>query len=633
MRAKQQWSVEYISVGRTKPIPAGILCLWALLIAGTLHAQLAITEVMSQASTNHGAELVIPKSDFWELTNFGTNTFSLDGYKFSDRDSDPDSRVGDPFRKCVIAPGESIIFLRTDAITNRQDFLNWWGANNVPANLQVRTCPKKPGFDAEVDAVQLFDPSGALVDRVDFGRALRGRTFAYDPESGEFGKFSIAGAHGAVTAMEADDVGSPGVTTGPVPLSILQQPTNAIQDAGLDVEFSVRAAGLPRPTFQWFLNGQALSGAKSSSLVISNIQPENAGNYTVRIGNGIVSLLSQPATLTVNTNPTPAMILIPPIDATIFDGQSTTFSVKVRGYPSPTFQWQLNGADIPNATNRQLTVSGATLAMSGRLYTVRVQNPYATVSASARLLVTPPPYLVITEVMPSVMGGTASGHTEWFELTNMDTNAVDLFGYRFSDRYSFSLSYRITNTLVIQPGESVIFVERLRPEEFIAWWGKDRLPPHVQISTYYGLGLSSEGDVINFWNSAETDPYFPVTSAGFPRSLPGVSLQFMAPDYVFAEDSLAGKDGAFSAENSGDVASPGLTRNPFPRFISISITPADARIRCRVTQGKSYSLQTKLRITDPTWNSAGTYTATDCTMTVSQPVSGMGRYFLLKEMP
>jgi hypothetical protein len=633
LQAKQQRTVECTWVGQIRPFPTGILCLWAWLLAGTSQAQLAITEVMSQASTNYGAQLVIPKSDFWELTNFGTNTISLDNYTFSDRDSDPGSRVGDPFRKCVIAPGESIIILRTDAITNRQDFLNWWGVTNVPAGLQVRTAPKKPGFDAAVDAVQLFDPSGALVDRVDFGRALRGKTFVYDSESGEFGKFSTAGAHGAVMAVQADDVGSPGLTTGPVPLSILEQPANVIQDAGLDAEFSIRAAGLPRPTFQWFFNGQAISGAKSSSLTISNIQPWHAGNYTVRIGNGIVSMFSQPATLLVNTNPTPAMILVPPMDATIFEGQSTTFSVKARGYPSPTFQWQLNGANIPNATNRTLTVSGATLAMSGRLYTVRVQNPYATVNASARLIVTPPPYLVITEVMASVAGGTASGHAEWFELTNMDTNAVDLCGYRFSDRYSFELSYRITNSLVIQPGESVIFVERLRPEEFIAWWGKDRLQPNVKITTYYGLGLSSEGDVINFWNSAETDPYLPVTAAGFARSLPGVSLRFVAPDYFFAEDSIAGKDGAFNSENNGDIASPGLTANPPPRFISISMTPYDAQIRCRVTQGKSYSLESKLQIDDPTWYTVGSYTATDCTMTISQPVSGMGRYFLLKELP
>jgi hypothetical protein len=518
----------------------GVLCITALLAVTPVRAQLAITEVMSQASTNLGGNFVLSKSDFWELTNFGTNTISLDDYAFTDRDSDPSSRVGSPFRDCFIGPGESIIFLRTDTITNRQDFINWWGASNLPSGLQVRSYPKKPGFDAEVDAVQLFDRNGELVDRVDFGRAVRGHTFIYDPESGEFGSFSTLGMEGSFKAVLADDVGSPGSTTGPVPVSILQQPTGATQDAGLDVEFAVRASGLPRPSYQWFHNGTSLPGATKSDLTVSNIQPQNAGDYTVRVNNGIVSLLSDTAVLVVNTNPSPVSIVTAPSDAIVFEGQTAVFLVKARGFPPPLFQWATNGVAIPGATNNSFVVFGATLALNGTIYSVRVQNTYGSANASARLQVTKPPRLAITEVMASVAGGSASGHGDWFELTNFDTNAVNLLGYRFSDRYSFDLSYLITNSLVIAPGESVIFVERLTPEEFIQWWGREQLPGGLKITTYTGLGLSSSGDVINFWNSAETDPYLPVVAAGFLESVPGVSLQFIPPEYFFLEDSVPG---------------------------------------------------------------------------------------------
>ena len=61
--------------------------LLGLLVFATLltsRAQLAITEIVSSGSTNLGATLVTQKSDWWELSNFGTNTINLDGYKWND---------------------------------------------------------------------------------------------------------------------------------------------------------------------------------------------------------------------------------------------------------------------------------------------------------------------------------------------------------------------------------------------------------------------------------------------------------------------------------------------------------------------------------------------------------------------
>jgi hypothetical protein len=610
-----------------------VVCVLALLGVWPVHAQLAITEVMSSASTNLGPFVVVSKSDFWELTNFGTNFVALDGYTYSDLDSNPGARVANPFFGCIIAPGESIIFMRTDTITNRQDFLNWWGANNLPPGLQVRTCPKTPGFDSTVDAVQLWDPNGVLVDRVEFGRAFRGRTFVYDPQSGHFGGFSALGVNGAFKAVQADDIGTPGTTTGPVPLTILQPPADATQDAGLDVEFSVLATGLPRPSYQWFWNGAPIQGATKADLILPSVQPSQAGNYTVRLSNGVAMLFSAPAALLVNTNPSPAAVLVPPSDVTVFEGQTALFSVKARGYPPPTYQWQINGVNISGATNSFVVVSGANLAWSGRIYSVLVQNAHGSTNVSARLEVTRPPRLAITEVMSSVAGGTPSGHTDWFELTNLDTNAVNLTGYRFSDRYSFELSFRITNSLVIQPGESIVFVERLTRDEFIRWWGGDQLPPGIKITTYYGLGLSSGGDIINFWNSAETNVYAPLLSAGFLEAIPGVSQRYLPPDFFFVEDSMAGTAGAFYAAEGNDVGSPGMIINPRPRFISA--TPADTAVhlKCRVVLGKQYELQSRTQITSASWVTIATYSATNSVIVIPQPAGGEARFFLLKELP
>src|SRR5688572_15992744 len=75
---------------------------------GHLPAQLAITEVMAESSTNGLPDFRGP--DYWELTNFGTNDLSLHGYGFSD---DKVTVIfTSVFSNLTIHGGESIIFCR-----------------------------------------------------------------------------------------------------------------------------------------------------------------------------------------------------------------------------------------------------------------------------------------------------------------------------------------------------------------------------------------------------------------------------------------------------------------------------------------------------------------------------------------
>jgi arabinan endo-1,5-alpha-L-arabinosidase len=90
---------------------------------------------------------------------------------------------------------------------------------------------------------------------------------------------------------------APGVTT---------QPQSQSVTVGASVQFSVTATGNPAPTYQWNLNGAAISGATSSSLSLTNVQTTSAGTYTVTVTNSSGSLTSSGATLTVNTASTPS---------------------------------------------------------------------------------------------------------------------------------------------------------------------------------------------------------------------------------------------------------------------------------------------------------------------------------------
>ena len=93
------------------------------------------------------------------------------------------------------------------------------------------------------------------------------------------------------------------ITTG-APPSIITQPQSQVVNAGSIVNFSVAAAGALPLNYQWRFNGTNLGGATGTTLVLSNVQPSQAGNYSVRVTNLFGSVISSNALLTVEPVPT-----------------------------------------------------------------------------------------------------------------------------------------------------------------------------------------------------------------------------------------------------------------------------------------------------------------------------------------
>ncbi|MBI3852594.1 MAG: immunoglobulin domain-containing protein [Verrucomicrobia bacterium] len=85
-----------------------------------------------------------------------------------------------------------------------------------------------------------------------------------------------------------------------LPPTILTPPQSRTVRAGTNVTFNVVATGTPLLSYQWWFNTtNSISGATISSLVVSNVQTAQAGNYTVVVSNNINSVTSAPANLKV----------------------------------------------------------------------------------------------------------------------------------------------------------------------------------------------------------------------------------------------------------------------------------------------------------------------------------------------
>jgi hypothetical protein len=163
---------------------------------------------------------------------------------------------------------------------------------------------------------------------------------------------------------------------------IATQPRNQTVAAGANVTFSVEATG-PQPiTYQWQRNGVNVSVATSSSLTLTGVSSADAGAFRVLVSNSSGTTTSQAAQLVVLQPPT--ILVQPQSSLNVGFSQDITFSVVASGDGPLTYQWRLNGINIPGATDSSLIVQSAIETQGS--YSVTVANPVgATNSAEASL--------------------------------------------------------------------------------------------------------------------------------------------------------------------------------------------------------------------------------------------------------
>ncbi len=195
---------------------------------------------------------------------------------------------------------------------------------------------------------------------------------------GSAGNYSVAVANfaGVVTSQGAQ------VSVG-VALTITAQPQSQSVAPGSAVNLTVAASGTEPLSYQWSLGGVPLPSATNATLALANFQGVNAGNYTVVITNQVGAVTSAPAVLSVNGPP--SITTQPRATTSLTVGGSATLSVTASSSSALTYQWRLNGVNIPGATNAALTLNNASAAAVGA-YTVVVGNAVASVVSAPAVL-------------------------------------------------------------------------------------------------------------------------------------------------------------------------------------------------------------------------------------------------------
>ncbi len=206
------------------------------------------------------------------------------------------------------------------------------------------------------------------------------------------------------------------VNPAPVAPSITTQPSSQTITPGQTATFAVTATGTAPLSYQWSLNGTAISGATSSTYTTpAETTSASGAQFTVVITNVAGTVTSNIATLTVNVPPS---ITTQPSSVTITAGQTATFSVTATGTAPLSYQWSLNGTAISGATSSTYTTPAETTSASGAQFTVVITNIAGTVTSNiATLTVNVPPSIT---TQPSSVTITA-GQTATFAVTATGT--------------------------------------------------------------------------------------------------------------------------------------------------------------------------------------------------------------------
>lgn len=92
------------------------------------------------------------------------------------------------------------------------------------------------------------------------------------------------------------------------PPVIITQPVGTFVNAGSNYTLSVVASGIPAPRYQWRRNTAPVANATNSTLAFTNITAASTGTYSVVVSNGIGTVTSSNAVVTVITNRPPTVL-------------------------------------------------------------------------------------------------------------------------------------------------------------------------------------------------------------------------------------------------------------------------------------------------------------------------------------
>jgi uncharacterized protein YjiK len=568
---------------------------------GSAGDRIAVTEAAPWSSGNSPFE-----ADWFELTNTGTGPINLAGYKIDDNHNSLAAAV--PLEGvAILAPGQSAVFIEGEPEI-AQNFAADWFPGGVPAGIQVGTYPEGPGLSTSGDQINIYDPDGEHAAGIEFGASPSSPYSTFENAAGLgsgngtdplITTLAAVGTNNAFEAGSGNEVGSPGTDgTAPTPVAV--------------TEVAPWGSGEAEYNADWFELTNETPDA--ISLAGWKMDDNSDGFGTAVTLNGISTLAAGESVLFLETpvgKTAPEEQEVVTKFKTSWFGSSVPGGLQVGTYNGSGvgLSGSGDGVNIFNSAGAHITGvsfgassgtapfdsfdNAAGLGSFGTptpISTLSVEgvdgafNAHDQIGSPGRTAEPvgppPPPDVKITEVDPT--GSTAGDgyESDWFELTNKGTTAVDLTGWRASDSADTTASGEsgeLTGVTSLPAGASAVFLEKpAKITAFEAVWFPGGAPSGFLIGGYEGAkGLSSGGDQVNIFGAAAekiTGVAFGATTSAATLDNAAASGGTEATPPTISTPSVAGTDGGFT-NGHAETGSPGTIVN-----LPAAVLSADAPI-------------------------------------------------------
>jgi alpha-tubulin suppressor-like RCC1 family protein len=303
---------------------------------------------------------------------------------------------------------------------------------------------------------------------------------------------------------------------------ITRQPVGGSSWLGRNFTLFAIALGSPPLSYRWQSNNVDIPGATNAILVLSNLTLAHAASYQIIVSNALGVASSVPVPLTVLDNSSLAFLSQPgssptgpPQVQTNFQGQRLLLTAGILGNGPLSYQWKLNGTNLPFGTNEDLIFDPVIVSNAGS-YSLSVTNPLSfanTFSSSQRVVLVKAwgfgsnePPVSLTNAIAIASGYAGEGNSvggPYFALRS-DGKVV---GWGFTSAGATNPPASVTNSFITAVAAGYDDGLALRSDGTIAAWGMgvygQTNPPASAVNVtaiacgdYHDLALRSDGTVV-----------------------------------------------------------------------------------------------------------------------------------------